>query len=91
MKLFLAILLFSTALFAKEYKIKVNDMTCPLCTMAIKKSLKKLKGVSKVKVKLNKKMATVEVNEDINKTILLDAVKKAGYTGVFVESNITKP
>ena len=87
MKIVLAFILLFVTLTAKEYKIKVEDMTCPLCTMAIKKSLKKIKSVTKVKVKLNKKTATVETVDDINKTILLDAVKRAGYTGVFIDKN----
>lgn len=66
----------------KNITIKIDGMTCPLCTMAIKKSLKSTKGVKKAKVSLPKKMATVTFdNSETNTTILLNAIKKAGYKG----------
>lgn len=68
--------------------IKIDGMTCPLCTVAIKRSLKKTKGVIEAKVKLNTKKATVKFKEDINSTILLDAIKRAGYKGEIL--SITK-
>ena len=66
----------------KNITIKIDGMTCPLCTMAIKKSLKSTKGVKKAKVSLPKKMATVTFdNNETNSTMLLNAIKKAGYKG----------
>lgn len=70
-------------LFAGE-KIAVIDvkgMTCPLCTVAVKRSLKKTPGVLKAKVKLNTKKATVRFRDDLNTSRLLEAIKKAGYEG----------
>ena len=64
--------------------IKIDGMTCPLCTVAIKRSLKHTDGVIKAKVRLNTQKATVTYRDDINETILLKAIKKAGYKGKIV-------
>lgn len=65
--------------------IKVEGMTCPLCTMAVKKSLKRIDGVIKAKVILNTKRATVIYDDKIaSKTKLLEAIKRAGYKGKFI-------
>jgi len=74
-------LLGSILLADKIAVIEVSGMTCPLCTVAIKRSLKKTPGVLKAKVKLNTKKATVRFQDDLNISRLLEAVKKAGYEG----------
>lgn len=62
--------------------IKIDGMTCPLCTTAIKKSLKRTKGVIKAKVRLNTQKATVKFDDKIaTKKELLNAIKNAGYKG----------
>ena len=61
--------------------IEVEGMTCPLCTVAIKRSLKHTPGVLKAKVRLNTRKATVRFAEDLNETVLLEAINKVGYTG----------
>ncbi len=72
----------SISLYAdKVAVIEVSGMTCPLCTVAVKRSLKHTDGVIKAKVKLNTRKATVIFKDDTNETILLEAVKKAGYRG----------
>ncbi len=78
--LFLILALFSLS-FAKVVTIHVEGMTCPLCTMAIKKSLKKIEGVTKIKVRLNTKKATVHFKEGVKKESLLQAIKDVGYSG----------
>jgi len=65
-------------------QIKIDGMTCPMCTTAIKKSLKKVKGVSKAKVKLNTEIATVTFDETVKHEALLEAVKDVGYKGEFI-------
>ncbi len=74
-----------TLSFAKVATIHVEGMTCPLCTMAIKKSLKKLDGVTKVKVKLNTKQATVHFTKNVTKEALLKAIKDVGYSGKIIQ------
>jgi len=65
-------------------QIKIDGMTCPMCTTAIKKSLKRVKGVSKAKVKLNTEIATVTFDETVKHEALLEAVKDVGYKGEFI-------
>jgi len=84
------LLIFSALLWSKEetVRIRVEGMTCPLCTMTIKKNLKKQPGVSKAKVRLNTKMATVVYDD--NKTDiqqLLRAISEVGYKGYIDENN----
>ncbi len=66
----------------KHIMIDIKGMTCPLCTMVIKKNLKKQEGVIKAKVKLHSNSAKV-VYDDTKITIekLLKAVEEVGYTG----------
>ncbi len=83
MRVFLIFACLMGALFAEEKiaVIEVSGMTCPLCTVAVKHSLKKTPGVLKAKVKLNTRKATVRFRDDLNTSRLLEAVKKAGYEG----------
>jgi len=81
----LGLLLLSLDATTKTAIIKVVGMTCPLCTTAIKKSLKRTKGVIKAKVILNTKKATVVYdNKKTSKKSLLEAIKKVGYKGKFI-------
>ena len=82
--LFLIITLFTFS-FAKVATIHVEGMTCPLCTMAVKRSLKKLDGVTKVKVRLNTKQATVHFDKGVTKETLLKAIKDTGYSGKIIK------
>ena len=61
--------------------IEVEGMTCPLCTVAIKRSLKQTPGVLEAKVRLNTRKATVRTADDLNETKLLEAIEKVGYKG----------
>jgi mercuric ion binding protein len=72
--------------FAKvqEAEIQIEGMTCPLCTMTIKKNLKNKNGVIKAKVKLNTQMAKVIYDDNnITKEQLLQAISEVGYSGKF--------
>ena len=84
MKGLFLMLVFSSVLAASEKHIMIDikGMTCPLCTMVIKKNLKKQEGVLKAKVKLHSNSAKV-VYDDAKTTIekLLHAIEEVGYTG----------
>ena len=70
----------------KIVKIDIEGMTCPLCTMTIKKNLKKQPGVYKAKVRLNTHMATVTYETDqIETSRLLEAIEAVGYKGKIKE------
>jgi len=78
--------IFIFSLSAKKVAtIKIEGMTCPLCTVAIKRSLKHTEGVTKAKVRLNTQIATVEYRDDLNESKLLEAIKRAGgYRGEII-------
>ena len=82
-KILLLLVLFSLFLQAQEKSIilKIDGMTCPLCTMAIKKSLRSTEGVKKVKVSLPKKRARILYeSEKVDVTTLIKAIEKVGYS-----------
>ena len=82
MKIFISLILALSFSFAsKVATIHVEGMTCPLCTTAIKKSLKKIDGVTKAKVLLNSKKATVYFEDRVKKEQLLKAIEDVGYKG----------
>lgn len=86
MKKILLILCFVHVLFSKSVTIEVKGMHCPLCTIAVKKAVKKLKGINKISVKLNTKLVKVDFNEDktsIKK--ILEAIKTTSYIGVALD------
>lgn len=84
-KLLLIILLIATshavlAATPETVTLDVQNMTCPLCPITVKKSLEKVNGVSAVKVDFNKKTAIVTYDTD--KTwpmVLTKATTNAGY------------
>jgi len=88
MKKFFIGLILITLLFAvqKTAVIEAEGMTCPLCTSAIKQSLRNTPGVIKAKVILNTKKATVVFDDsktDISR--LLHAIEAVGYKGKVLE------
>jgi len=48
------------------------------------RSLKKVKGVSKAKVKLNTEIASVTFDETVKHEVLLQAIEDVGYKGKFI-------
>jgi mercuric ion binding protein len=90
MKIWL-ILLLPLMLFAKEeVVIKVAEMHCPLCTMAVKKALKSVEGVESSKVTLETKLAVVIAKDGVEDKTFLDAVKTMGYESVIVSRHRLK-
>ena len=92
MKKFILSLLFLSFAFAAEKVaiIKVSGMTCPLCTMAVKKSLITTPGVIKARVILHTKTATVWFDDKkVAPKELLHSIKVVGYSGKIVK--IEKP
>ncbi|WP_024789906.1 heavy-metal-associated domain-containing protein [Lebetimonas sp. JH292] len=86
-KIILNLVLFCSLFGAEKVAIiKVSGMTCPLCTMAVKRSLKMTPGVIKAKVLLNTKIATV-IFDDTKTTPqkLLHAIEIVGYKGKIKE------
>jgi len=83
-KLLIALLIASpiTALAAtpKVVTLTVQNMTCSLCPITVKKSLERVPGVSVVKIDFDKKMAIVNYDADrAQPVILTKATTNAGY------------
>lgn len=64
----------------KTLTLAVQNMTCELCPITVKKSLEKVPGVSTVQVDFGKKTATVTYDPDkAQPEALTKATTNAGY------------
>jgi len=60
--------------------LDVQNMTCALCPITVKKSLQQVPGVAEANVDLDKKTATVSFDPDrISTAALVKATTDAGY------------
>ena len=88
MKKFLAIvilaLVWNAAVFAAgtQYIMRVDGLACPYCAYGIEKKLKKVDGVKKISVDLNKGLVTVDVAKGVSLTEekMKKLFKDAGFT-----------
>lgn len=63
--------------------LDVQNMTCPVCPLTVKKSLERVPGVQHVTVDYASKTATVQFDDGTAKTdALTAATKAAGYPSV---------
>jgi mercuric ion binding protein len=78
-----AVLAVPLTLFAAEPQtvvLDVQNMTCELCPITVKKALDKVPGVAAAKIDLAKKTATVKFDpERANVAALVKATTNAGY------------
>jgi copper chaperone CopZ len=58
--------------------LKIQGMTCEMCSKRAEESLKAVKGVSEVSIDLKKGLATV-VHDGVSEKDLIRAVVDAGY------------
>lgn len=64
----------------KTVTLDVQNMTCELCPITVKKSLEKVSGVSAVKVDFDHKTATISYDPDkAQPEALTKATTNAGY------------
>ena len=60
--------------------LDVQNMTCELCPVTVKKSLEKVAGVSQAQIDFAKKTATVTFDADkVSTAVLVKATTDAGY------------
>lgn len=60
--------------------LNVQNMTCPVCPITVKKALEKVPGVTDTKIDFAKKTATVQFDSDKTNTArLMKATTDAGY------------
>lgn len=62
--------------------LNIENMTCAMCTVTIKKALQKVKGVQEVIVDYDSKTATVTFDsKETDSAALIKATTDAGYPG----------
>ncbi len=59
--------------------ILIEGMGCEHCTRKVEDALRKIEGVSRVTVSLDKKNALVELNKDITDEVLKKAIEELDY------------
>lgn len=70
----------------KTVTLAVQNMTCELCPITVKKSLEKVSGVSAVQIDFAKKTATVTYDPDTAQPqVLTQATTNAGYPSTVKE------
>lgn len=75
-----AVPLAALAATPKTITLAVQNMTCELCPVTVKKSLEKVPGVSAIKVDFNKETAVVTYDADkVKPEALTKATMNAGY------------
>lgn len=84
-KIALALLMsYSIAIFAQStrYQMRVDGLACPYCAYGIEKKLKKISGLSNIKVDLKKGLVTVDAADGttLNEKQMKTLFKDAGFT-----------
>jgi mercuric ion binding protein len=78
-----AIVAFPFTLFAgalQTVTLDVQNMTCAVCPITVKKALERVSGVTEVKVDFDKKTATLSFDPDkASLAALTEATANAGY------------
>lgn len=60
--------------------LDVQNMTCQLCPITVRKALEKVPGVTQAKVDFDRKTATVDFDPDkVGAAALIKATSEAGY------------
>jgi mercuric ion binding protein len=68
--------------------LKLDNMTCAMCAVTIKKALQQVEGVQKVIVNYDTKTALVTFdNQKTNISVLINSTTNAGYTSSLVTPN----
>jgi len=59
--------------------IKISGMSCNHCVMAVTKALSGIDGIRNVKVDLAKAEATFEETPPVDRALIAERIRKAGY------------
>jgi len=59
--------------------IKISGMSCNHCVMAVTKALSGIDGIRNVKVDLAKAEATFEETKPVDRALIAERIRKAGY------------
>lgn len=63
----------------KTTTMTANGITCGGCANAVKKAVSAVPGVTSVEVEVSTKKVTVTHRDDVARTTVEDAVRKAGF------------
>ncbi|MDD2789610.1 MAG: heavy metal-associated domain-containing protein [Sulfurimonas sp.] len=72
-------LLLSVVLFAKEWNLHISGMHCIACTLAVKKSLLSIDGVTEAKVNFKNQIALVKAKDSVTLREMQEAIEATGY------------
>jgi len=63
-------------------KVQVDGLSCPFCAYGLEKKLKKMGGVTKIKIDVENAFAllTIEKGKTVTDKIIRQKVKDAGFT-----------
>ncbi len=72
---------------AKDIHIKINGMSCSLCSKGISKNIQNIKNIKNFEVDMENKMVFLSTNEgkDISDLEIKNAISNAGYMVVKIE------
>ena len=59
--------------------VKIKGMSCQHCVMAVTKALKEIEGLQDVSVDLGKAEASFNESKPVDKELVKERIKKAGY------------
>lgn len=74
------LLLLSTLMYAREWRLHIEGMHCIACTLAVKKALLGTPGVKEAKVNFKTETAIVITDDTATLRRMQDAVAQTGYT-----------
>ena len=60
--------------------MKVEGMSCGHCQMRVKKALEGIDGVTSAEVDLINKQASIQIDNEVDASLLKQAVEKIGFT-----------
>lgn len=76
----LAVMSDGTLAASRTLTLDVQNMTCPVCPLTIKKAIKDVSGVQQVSVDYASRTVTVEFDDaSVTADTLTEATKNAGY------------
>ena len=67
-------------------QIFIEGMTCGHCSGRVEKALKAVDGIVDAKVDLDNKNAVVEMNDNVEDSLLKETVEDAGYDVVDIKN-----
>lgn len=59
--------------------ITIVGMQCNHCKISVEEALLQLEGVIKVEVDLDKKIATIEINQEVSNEKIIEAIEEIGF------------